>query len=85
MLYYSYNFLILKIGEEQVFLCRCKCNALKEFVTFSYLFKGTTWGLLSQTKESKPIQHNLVCYLFKHENGIGKCFRLEISNNSTNL
>jgi len=40
------------MGEEELFLCRC--NALKEFITFSYLFKLRTWPSLSPTKESEP-------------------------------
>lgn len=53
-----------------------------------YYSKGRTLDSLSQAKERKTqfsITFFCVCYLFKYENGIGKCFKLEISNNSTNL
>lgn len=39
----------------------------------------------SSIKERKSYSIDLVVYLLEHENDIGRCFKLETSNNSINL
>ena len=47
--------------------------------------KAGTALLFPIMKGSKSLVLSLVAYHFKHENEIGRCFKLETSNNSINL